>query len=403
MEHGLVKTLRQATLAQALFCFTALVSLCALTLVIWGFSRGLDFTDEAGNILASQAPRAMTIRLSEFAFYTHWIYNLANGDLFFFRVGGLLLLLGGACYFAWQYVALLPKDSTSIEKSTTAGIFVAVWISVLGFYCKWFPAPNYYLLCLLGLLLAAGALLHIINQLRAGHPRPWPYALLGLSLGFAALSRAPSATLMLLMLSPVLFWVHRRDLKAFLRGYGVTAACGLLMLLVHMLLVAEGLSGVRDIYVNSLLRPGSSSAGHSVPDMLASFTSAFEMLRDHIKAQAIYVVLLPLVAGALSRWGHRIFRDFSWAMVLVVALIPFSLLASRTYNDPSDVTAASFCLSFIAISLYILILPDTSLRAKLKHIVIGVGFVLLAIPEAFGSNVPLLWHASLSAIFMSAG
>lgn len=399
--------LRQASVQEKLcLAFNVLCITAILGLLMWAFQRGFDFTDEASTILSAEQPYAEMLRTSEYALYTHYLYIWAGENLFLFRLYGLIIMLAASGYFAFQLTVCMAEHAPS-SKLTTLSVGLAIWISIVGYYCKWYPSPNYYTVCLVGMVLAAGTTIQILRMQRVDRFRPFLFIALGLGLTLAALGRAPSAALMALPVTAVILWAYRRQFWMGFGGLVITGVTGMSCLLAHMMFVGEGIEQVVQIYLTNLLTPGRlEDAGYDASSLFGGIGHGFAMLGAAIMKRSWLLGIVGIFA-VLARHStfrpHFPYRTMS-ASILILLLITQSRWLLKNYGDPSEVVATMFMVVLATLVFaFLLVPPYVHVRPKGVWIASGILLAFLSWALAFGSNVPILWQSSRATIFLVAG
>lgn len=368
---------------------------------VWGFGRGFDFTDEAGNTISGEYPVALTARLTEFGYLTNVLYRLAGGDMFTFRLLGLVALLLVASFFCWEMMRFLRNRMMHYDRVTAVCVYSAMLTSSLGFYCKWFPAPNYYLVCLVGLLGAIGSLLFLVNNRENTLSFYLGNISLALFVTIAALGRITSAAFLVVLIVAGIVWRYRSQRKMLIRSLCTIAVVGIVATLAYMEFVAGGISDVVQAY-SGLLNAPLDYSGHSSASIFGFLFRGLDYFVTISFDYWIMVIIFPSV-GALC---FRLLKKQWIAVVTVVVLFawPLHIYKSRYYIDASDYTATIFILSFVSLVFFVVFLGSPKdWKSYFLNLCYGLALAVCCLPLAFGSNVPVEWHASLSLCFLVAG
>lgn len=367
-----------------------------LLLLLWGFARGLDFTDEADSLLATVQPFAMTLRFSEYMFYTNWLYLLGGESLFWFRVSGLILLLLPAAYLAWQMVRCL-QEWRPLAPQTGQCIFLCMLAASTAYYCKWYTAPNYYWMAQLGLTVVAACLLHISRLRAQGRFSAGLFILLGVALTITGLGRVTTVFLDIILVCVAVLLMFRHDAKHGVAGLALTGLTGLVLLLLHMAFVAGGVMNVAEVYLG-ILQPERASDRGSLATQQGYVVQAVGFLAKKSVQGGLVIVGVPLLAHWLWKSG-RVIKYPVWMMGIV--FVYYARYFFRDYGDPSEIAATMFSMALLSSLFFIILMPVA--RAEKKKIVVWSGLLfLLTASMGLGSAMPLLWGMSRSLLFLVA-
>ena len=188
-----------------IFCFSimVLVSLAHVFRFIEDLSRGIDLTDESFYLVYSTFPDSILASVTSFGYYTKIILDLANGDIYWFRVTGFLILLGTSFFFSCELNKYITVKTSLDNRLLEVSWIVVSTMSLFSYYSTWVVTPSYNLIVLLSCLTISGSCLAIfVNKLKGNKIKQSQFTfqdflyffLIAVSLHFCFLTKAPSCT-----------------------------------------------------------------------------------------------------------------------------------------------------------------------------------------------------------------
>ena len=148
-----------------LISLAGLIATLRWVTTIWHYkATGVDNTDEGYYLSAVLFPHQIPHAPTDFAFYLRPLWILSGQNLPAYRVGGFLLIVVVSAVLAFEL-----QRWVEISRRELRVLFVALTstslIGTLAYqYVLWIPTPNYNLLGLCVLALAASALLAIVRH-----------------------------------------------------------------------------------------------------------------------------------------------------------------------------------------------------------------------------------------------
>lgn len=371
-------------------------------LFLWMAPRGFEFTDEAYYLLNYLHWRELSATATYFGFYFEGPFRLLGQSVSGMRVLGLALLLASAAWFACALGAWLaqrgglaeatppgpPRDAAPPSRMFMAVIGAAAGMSFYS-HLSTVRAPAYNLLALCGALVSTGCLLRLL----AG-PVRWPrqaglLAGHGLALVACGLAKPTSGALLAL--------VHLL--------LGVLAGWGWLRSALWPLVLSVGGAVALTLSALSLLHPSWARAVSAALVLMADIESRSVLLlarqaswelQRAVASHGAWALGALLLAGAAARPA--------WRRVTVPVLVP-GLLAAVCWLVVDEARAPLWWPAAIVALGMLLVLARWGLPGDARPA--GDGpmaaalLLLCGLPLAlsFGTNMPLLLHSRISAVF----
>jgi hypothetical protein len=368
------------TLFSALLLASAMI-LAGLLLSVSG--KGFDITDEAFNLLMAMYPQAQTGQVTWVGDLTQALWHLVGENLQAFRILGLILLLGSA--LAMTGAADVFAHHLGLHMGLTQRLCLAAATlagSVMFYRGLYVLVPGYNWLAVIGLLGVQAGLF-----LLASGRQNWAVALvLGLS-GYLTFAGKPSSGVAILPLA-LLCALSLIGLGRTLRMLPVAIGTAALLLIVHMIALAGGLSGALAEIEAGMTYLSRANSGHSLLEGLLNFSDVFSVttVKVYLVSQKI-TLALTLIAAAYMWWSRTV-PPFALALIMLVSLVEVSqhdIAAGFFYFT----TITAYLLSFlVAIALTVLATKpeaaDPPAKAPLICLIFGI---LLAASYVFGTNM----------------
>ena len=300
--------------ATALLLAAALFALLLLLRLAAAADRGLDFTDEAFNLVAIAAPERYPALPTLFGFFLHPLHRALDGNIAALRLANFAATyLLGALFFwallAWKF----PADRLSPLQRLAAAL--ALGASALALFGTWMVAPSYNSLALQGTFVVAAATL----RLMAAPQRLELPALLGIGVGgwVVFMAKPTTAALLALVLLVLLVACHPRWLRAVVVAGG--AALSLL------LATAVALDGSPAAFAQRLLQAAHQAGAQ---DSRYSAAGLFRLELPRVDAGLVLFAVAVALLGLLLRPARRQEGGRPWLLRgAVAALAAYGLLA----------------------------------------------------------------------------
>ena len=300
--------------ATALLLAAALFALLLLLRLAAAADRGLDFTDEAFNLVATADPARYPALPTLFGFFLHPLHRALDGNIAALRLANFAATyLLGALFFwallAWKF----PADRLSRLQRLAAAL--ALGASALSLFGTWMVAPSYNSLALQGTLVIAAATLRLLTA----PPRLELPALLGIGLGgwVVFMAKPTTAALLALALLALLVACHARWLRAVVVAGGAASSL--------LLATAVALDGSPAAFAQRLLHAAQQAGAQ---DSRYSAAGLFRMELPRVDAGLVLFAVAVALLGLLLRPARGQEGGRPWLLRgAVAALAAYGLLA----------------------------------------------------------------------------
>ena len=300
--------------ATALLLAAALFALLLLLRLAAAADRGLDFTDEAFNLVATADPARYPALPTLFGFFLHPLHRALDGNIAALRLANFAATyLLGALFFwallAWKF----PADRLSPLQRLAAAL--ALGASALSLFGTWMVAPSYNSLALQGSLVIAAATLRLLTA----PPRLELPALLGIGLGgwVVFMAKPTTAALLALALLALLVACHARWLRAVVVAGGAASSL--------LLATAVALDGSPAAFAQRLLHAAQQAGAQ---DSRYSAAGLFRLELPRVDAGLVLFAVAVALLGLLLRPARGQEGGRPWLLRgAVAALAAYGLLA----------------------------------------------------------------------------
>jgi hypothetical protein len=392
--------------ATARLIWACVLFICAV--MVWGGSKGYDFSDEAFDLITIAHPYD---GVSDFGRIWHVLYVLAGGSVAIMRLACFAIL--SACGILFAFTALRFSGAETARARDRLTVAAGVTACVSWQYTAWKPTPDYNMLDLSALLLFFSALLMSELPVRSVDKKSGsalrlfvPSLLCGLSLAILVLTKATTAVL---AVSLGLLWLFMlRPSRPMLR-LGTAAGTALLVLSVSMIAIDGSISAFIEAKVQAvmlLIPPQGGALPHGIDRSLTG--QFFKPLWKVAEVASFSLVLLGL--GLSWSWSVIPGRNAAprqWLAsalaFLIAALVAWSrfedlqagqtFLGYRVWRLPLILVSLAFCLRLVWLVRF-------HISPRERKLAIAA-CILMAAPAAysFGSDSLLIWHMMGGGIF----
>lgn len=277
--------------ATALLLAAALFALLLLLRLAAAADRGLDFTDEAFNLVATADPARYPALPTLFGFFLHPLHRVLDGNIAALRLANFAATyLLGALFFwsllAWKF----PADRLSPLQRLAAAL--ALGASALSLFGTWMVAPSYNSLALQGTFVVAAATLRLL----AAPQRLELPALLGIGVGgwMVFMAKPTTAALLALALLALLVACHARWLRAVVVAGGAASSL--------LLATAVALDGSPAAFAQRLLHAAQQAGAQ---DSRYSAAGLFRLELPRVDAGLVLFAVAVALLGLLLRPARR--------------------------------------------------------------------------------------------------
>jgi hypothetical protein len=362
-------------------------------LFLWMAPRGFEFTDEAFYLLNYLHWRELTATATYFGFYFEGLFRLLGQSVAVMRVAGLVLLLCSSAWFACTLDRWLAPPAEPRHPAQSSRAFVAVIGAAAGmsFYSQLttLRAPAYNLLALCGALVSTGCLLRLLAGpvrwraqagLLAGH---------GLALVACGLAKPTSGALLALVQLLLGLLAGRVWLRSALLPLTLSAGAAAVSTLALLTLLQPAWPGA----VSAALVLMADIESRSV--LLLARQASWELQRA-VASHGAWALGTVLLAVAAARPA--------WRKATVPVLVP-GLAAAVCWLIVDEARAALWWPAAIASVGMLLVLARSARTGEARpagDARRAVSLLLLCgLPPAlsFGTNMPLLLHSRINAVF----
>lgn len=373
-----------------------------LCLLLFRFiGSGFDQTDDSYYILFAQQPQNISASISQFAYYTSRLYELAGGDIQTFRALGVVVVFLSSALFAFCFSCYLKAQFPERSEFATP-LFLLLSAGLAFYFWRWYPSPSYNWLNLNACLLAGSGMLGFVLS---GKQRTVFFlcaVILGIGLTLSFLAKPTTGVLLFIGL---LWWLQfhwRRQGWQFIFVTGLSAGT---LMAWHV----YGEAGGPSVYFKNL------SLGLHYIDILQSRHGLGELALRALKG-----IFLGLATGLLlallffnllkAKIFHRNIEDNHKAqaqkILLTVSGVALVALVVISTN-PGSVLAASWLAVISAYCLFIVrpamqgdpVVNEVSAYSQLAPVIflLGINFAY-----GFGSNLAFSKILSGAHVFLAA-
>lgn len=201
---------------------SALVSVCALTWILWYCRYGVDFTDEGFYLNWISNPFIYPLSHTQFGFVYYPLYKLLDGNIVSLRQANILILfgLGWVLTYTFCKTILTSLPLTGWRCAVITSSFAVLVFSHFNNYL-WLPTPNYNSLALKSLMITATGLL--LMERDGSRENLAGCLLLGVGVWLAFMAK-PTTAVALGLCSIVYFFAVRKLTIRFLSILGGVSA-----------------------------------------------------------------------------------------------------------------------------------------------------------------------------------
>jgi hypothetical protein len=300
--------------ATALLLAAALFALLLLLRLAAAADRGLDFTDEAYNLVATADPARYPALPTLFGFFLHPLHRALDGNIAALRLANFAATYLLGTLFFWALLAWkFPADRLSPLQRLAAAL--ALGASALSLFGTWMVAPSYNSLALQGTLVIAAATLRLLTA----PPRLELPALLGIGLGgwVVFMAKPTTAALLALALLALLVACHARWLRAVVVAGGAASSL--------LLATAVALDGSPAAFAQRLLHAAQQAGAQ---DSRYSAAGLFRLELPRVDAGLVLFAVAVALLGLLLRPARGQEGVRPWLLRgAVAALAAYGLLA----------------------------------------------------------------------------
>ena len=367
-------------------------------LYLWMAPRGFDFSDESYYLHNYLHWREFTGTVTFFGAYFEWPFRILRADIGSMRVLTLVLVLGSAAILMRQLMRFAFGN-----RIPTSGTLGAYWYAVvpMGTAMLFFGhlttlrLPSYNVLCLASIAMMTVSMLSVIERRRDGGKVSGMAFLYGLTLGMCFLSKATTAVLVT-MLHAVFFCSVNRDWnkKGLLRIVALVTLGFALNFAVLTLALPHWYAVLREGMVVAGLR-----------DETYSFKTALISFRWQLQNQLtlqgpwmIGAVLILVIAGKKIAAAPR--GIVSLLILALVLLAPYS----HFYEQRSRIwlLAAAVVVGGLWLIEFFVRRGAAARYDERAELALMVLLLLSPLAFSFGTNMPVLSHSAIAALFAYA-
>jgi hypothetical protein len=388
-QHPL-KSLFRAQGLVGLVLISALL-LTQVGLYLWMAPRGFDFSDESYYFLNYLYWRDFIETSTFFGAYFELPFRLLGQSVTASRIFSLMLLLASSAFFTRETLAFYCRGGPSKTPSLLAFILTGMAASLFYFsYLSTLRAPSYNLFTLCSMLVATGLLLQLLSVGLQAAFAPAIMLCYGLAVGACLLCKATSG--MLLVLIHAMFFALVNRAWQWPR---------LLQLLIFVL-VGIGLNFIVLQWAHphwlDALREGvkfkNMDGSHNLFDLLNSVRWEIQNIAVTF---LIWIVGASAVVVAVVRFTVP-FRRIALSVLVAALIIGFA--AGLIWGPNYMWLPFLFLLVMLLCGIEVLCREPMGLG---KSDVTDVGLIallfILPLAVSFGTNMPVLKHSQLAAVF----
>lgn len=396
---------------------TTVMFVASLYLLVSNLSSGFDITDESLYILLADQPENMLASVTQFGYYTSFLYQLSGKDIATFRLIGLLVLLITGLLFAISLERYWSKLSgTEVLTGPRLSAIVPLASGALAYYHSWLMTPSYNWLAFVSMFLVAAGLLSAVTEKDVRNSDFSDVKqlivsslLIGFGGGLAFMAKPTTAAMLGLL---CLLWVYahpeyRRKNHLLILSVSIS----FIFFVCHAVVYRGGFV----VFINELIRAVSLSgllgAGHGINDLSDQVIVDVLYLVDQITRYESYRFLLAAYIVVLifnwTNFRHKIISG-SYVLLVTVGLIFWVQLLDTKFGVFMKEGYAVLVISIYFILSAFVVNSQNLDREKENRppfwrlLVLFFFLLILQSAYAFGSANGLLHQMSGAIIFLCA-
>jgi len=378
-------------------------------LLVSNVARGFDITDESYYILYAEHQDEIYPVIRRDGVYTGMLYALTHGNLAYFRLSGIILLLIVSTWLAVEIVKYLSTEMRMIINKWF--LIIPIIISSLGYYRYWLLTPSYNWLALLSIMLVLIALLRVINRKYTNYKKifAFDYLLLAFSLNLAFMAK-PTTALILALIIFLFTIIERKNVNLF-KAYFSIFVLTIAIVLMHIIWAYGDFSQYYDRLIESLHRMSTVDPRYTLNDRITTTIKEFKdfffekYYFQRIKNLYIFIIIILILLAVTVKTYRRI-----GVLVLYLIFISYIYLL---FNEGLilKLKAIWFRLTELLTLSWVIVFISLLYTAKFKIFFrrylflfsITCVFSLGSIAYALGTNGTMIYAMSSSIIFIVIG
>ena len=364
-----------------------------LTLLGVFFGRGFDITDESFYLINYKYLSSLTGCVSFFGAYLAGPYHLFGESIWAIRFFGLLVLLAGAYFFAFEFFKRLSVEASDTKHVQVGATVVAC--AVMAFYSVFgtLYTPGYNLLVLILMLFSTGILLRLSREPRSHNVF---LTLYGICMGALLFTKFPSffSTLAAQFLMVALMCTHRRwrlmsELLAAILA-GILVNYGYLAWQVGDVLkkFSVGIEHGPLLHHRDVIKESVHLLISDIPNIVLG--SMPTLLWAILPVIVIAALVLHLM-GRIKKW-----RDWTVVLIVSITLGPSGFLSSR-YALNSSIWVA--IVLFWLIGWFSFRDKNNASPLQARYSLLLIIVALLPVAHSFGTDNAISLAVGMGVVF----
>lgn len=384
--------------------------------LFFNIGHGLDITDDSYYILIATYPDDFSSTVWHARYYTELLYWLSGYNLSYFRLVGILLLLGVSIWFSielFRYIS--EKFHFSYTKIDKYLFVIPISLSSLGYYKYWLLTPSYNWLALVSIILAMLFLFRIVNRKVVNYNKFFSldYMLLGYSLSLSFMAK-PTTALFLTFLSSIFALYEYKNINLKKSVISVTLLT-VIIVSIHIIFLDGGFFVYYKRLHEGMEQLALLNAGHTLSELYHNMkylmqTYFFEKFYFHQISNSIFYIFCAVVAILyILKNAMNSKKIYAVLMYIILTIYSFYIFRySLDHNTVADMlwfnSIELLCVN-IALVLISILFSQNKLRF-LKNMLYALSLVFIVLlgsfAYSFGTNNNIVIHMGMSIIFVVA-
>lgn len=386
--------------------------LYVISILVFNTDKGFDITDESYYILQALYPNDVYSIITHEGYYTGLLFWLSGYNLSYFRLLGILILIGISIYLSLVIIKYISiKLRLTLNNYDKILFTFPVVLSSMSFYNLWILTPSYNWLALLSSMLMIVFMISIVNNKEINYSIyiTKDYFLFSFSISLAFMSK-PTMLFGLIFVS-LLFLIYEYKRINYKKAIPSIIITTFVILSLHIIFLDGGFSTYFERLEESITRAQLLDNRYTLYNRFENLfliisQSFFESFYFHkVNNFVLYTILIILLVFGISRKKLNIKKYY----IVFISLL-FTSYSYYIYIDLINTNLSLLWIRLFELFIIILFLKASFvmfLSNKIKYfknIFLIVPFlmliILLSLSITFGTNNNLIYSMSSSLVFI---
>jgi len=396
-----------------------LLTMSVLFIIVLGqlvlnIAHGLDITDESYYILVAAHPNELFSTVTHEGYYTGLLYFLSSYHLSYFRLLGILLLLGVSIWFTIELFKYISKKfDFSYQKLDKYLFALPIAMGSLVYYQYWLLTPSYDWLALVSVILVIGSLFRVVNRKIRNYNEflTFDYVILSFSLSLSFMAK-PTTALGLTLLSIIFVIYEHKNINLKKSIISIIMLTGLIVSL-HIVFLDGGFLAYYERLTEGMerqsLMDGSYTLGNRYNDLIILLKAYFFEKFYYHRISNIIIYLFVVLVTMLYALRHKINARKIYLVLMFIILTIYAFFMFRysiNHNRLADMlwfnTIELLCINIGLVLIFVLFSKNKLQLLKHMFYILPLLFIILlgSFAVSFGTNNNILMHMISSIIFV---